>query len=119
MSRICIIILIIVFSGSVTLAQPAYSPAVRTERTMKWMHDSLNVTTTQSTKLHDIELNYQSSMDKAKSAHDKKSQKQLMQKKDADVKTVLHNDQRYKKYYRREQIIRKQEQVVYKGHQPE
>jgi hypothetical protein len=86
---------------------------------MKWLIDSVHVTRQQEQKIAGLSLAYQEQMDKAADGPNKTTaQAKLMKKKDADYKAILTKEQ-YKKYYNREQLIRKQEKVVYKGkHQP-
>jgi hypothetical protein len=111
------------FCSGASFAQPRYSPAIRTERTMQWMHDSLHITPAQAEKINKIELSYEQNMDKANDAADKRykerTQKQLMHKKDANIKAVLKNERSYQRYYKREKQIREIESRVYNGpHQP-
>src|ERR1035437_2760054 len=105
-----------VYPFGISYAQPVWSPEVRSEREMQWMQDSLHISPDQYKKISEISLNYQRNMDKVAQPANKhskdKMQKKLMQKKDADLKALLNNEQ-YQKYYRREKQIRKQAKIVY------
>ena len=116
-------ILLVVLCSAASFAQPVYSPEVRAGQEMKWMQDSLQLAPAQAEKLKVITLAYHTNMDKANKSkstlHKTRTQSKLMQKKDADVKTVLHNKAKYNHYYKHEQEVRRQARVTYKGpHQP-
>ena len=83
------------------------------------MQDSLRITPDQLGRIGKLSLNYQRRMDKSADLPDKtKKQSRLMQKKDAEMKAILDKVQ-YRKYFNREQLIRKQDTITYKGtHQP-
>jgi hypothetical protein len=100
----------ILCTSVISYAQPAYSPEVRSEREMQWMKDSLHIKPQLFDKISKISLSYQLNMDKAAQPDNKngkeKTQKKLMQKKDADLKALLNKEQ-YARYYRREKEIRR------------
>ena len=101
-----------------SFAQPRYSPEVRSKREIQWLKDSLLISDAQLNKINSFSLTYQQKMDKAANQPDKKKrQARLMKKKDAEMKTILDHTQ-YTRYYSREELIRKQDARVYKGHQP-
>lgn len=115
--RYCSIILFL-FCSLTTWAQPRYSPEVRSKKEIQWLKDSLQINDAQLNKISAISLSYQQDMDKAANQPDKKKrQAKLMKKKDAEMKTILDHGQ-YIRYYNREELIRKQDARVYKGHQP-
>ena len=117
MKKTTLLLLLLVGSLGV-IAQPRYSPEVRSEREIKWMQDSIHVSPTQLEKIKSISLKYQQEMDKAADQpNKKKNQEKLMQKKDAQMRRLLNKPQ-YNRYIRREEMIRKQDTMVYKGRQP-
>jgi hypothetical protein len=115
------LLLLLVCLWSTTLAQPLYSPGERARRDKEWVTDSLHVTPEQAEKIYNISLDYNQKKDVA-AQNPKQKQKKwalLMRKKDAAVKSVLNNEEQYKKYMRREKEIRRRESIIYKGpHQP-
>ena len=109
---------LLLFCSLTTWAQPRYSPEVRSKKEIQWLKDSLQINEVQLNKISAISLSYQQDMDKAANQPDKKKrQARLMKKKDAEMKTILDHGQ-YIRYYNREELIRKQDARVYKGHQP-
>jgi len=118
MNKFSLLAIAAIFSCLQLAAQPRWSPAVRSEREMRWMKDSLNITEAQASQISGFSLTYQQQMDAAADQPGKKkNQARLMKKKDTRLKAILTKEQ-YQKYYKREEMIRKQDQIVYKGHQP-
>lgn len=112
------LILLLLLCSYATFAQPRYSPEVRSKREIQWLQDSLHINASQLNKISSISLKYQQQMDKAADQPDKtKKQAKLMKKKDAEMKAILDKGQ-YQRYYKREELIRKQDAIIYKGHQP-
>ena len=116
-----IFILSLLFLSFASDAQPMYSPQVRAERETKWMHDSLHLPEKKLAKVEQISLVYHQTMDSVNDHAGKSKEKikqSLMRKKDADIKALLSKEQ-YRRYYKREQLIRKQSKVQYpKDRQP-
>ena len=112
-------ILVLLFLMPFTsFAQPRYSPEVRSKKEIQWLQDSVHITADQTSKISGISLTYQQQMDKAAELPDKiKKQDKLSKKKDAAYKKILTKDQ-YQRYFKRESMIRKQDRIIYKGHQP-
>ncbi len=102
-------------------AQPMYSPGIRADRETTWMKDSLHLPEAKLNKVHEISLLYNQRMDSVSETSNKNKEKiktKLSTKKDADIRSLLTRQQ-YQKYYRREQMIREREKIVYpKGRQP-
>ncbi len=112
------IIAVIFLSALTSFAQPRWSPEVRSNREIQWLKDSLHITDAQLNKISSISLTYQQEMDKAANLPDKKKrQAKLIKQKDAQMKAILDHSQ-YFRYFKREELIRKQDAKVYKGHQP-
>ncbi len=123
MKLISTTVFLFLFWSFASVAQPAFSPEVRSERDLQWMKDSLHITPAQAEKLNHINLNFERNMDKANDPPDnrlkEKKQKQLMRKKDADIKVILNNERLYQTYYRREKEKRRIQAIKYTGpHQP-
>ena len=113
----CILVLLFLLPFA-AFAQPRYSPEVRSKKEMQWLQDSVHINADQANKINGISLTYQQQMDKAAELPDKiKKQDKLSKKKDAALKKILTKDQ-YQRYYKREAMIRKQDRIIYKGHQP-
>ncbi len=110
-SIIIVFVCFYLFAADRSFAQPVWSPAVRSEREMQWMKDSLHLTKLQVEKITPISLDYQRNMDKAAQpdyATRGKRQHPLMRQKDAEMKAILTKKQ-FDKYYRRELLIRQSE----------
>ena len=117
MKLVCVFLFSLLFNFA-SYAQPMWSPEVRSQREMQWMKDSLHISPEQADKITPLSLSYQQEMDKAGHLPDKtKKQASLGRKKDAQLKAILNKEQ-YQKYYKKEQIIRKQAKIIYKDHQP-
>ena len=110
---------LLLICSELSIAQPVFSPEIRAKRETQWMKDSLHLNEVQLTRAATINLNYQRDMDRAAESPNKsKLQKQTMQVKDKELKTILTREQ-YPIYYRREQMIRKRAKIKYTGpHQP-
>jgi hypothetical protein len=109
-------------TATIAIAQPRYAPAIRAQREAEWMRDSLGVSPAVAAKDSVISQRYNEQMDKASELQsptkDKKKQ-QLMRKKDADIKALLHNNAQYQRYMRRERELRRIDALEYTGpHQP-
>jgi hypothetical protein len=105
----------LLLSSAISVGQPRYSPQVRAERETTWMRDSLHLPENKLVKVMNISLTYNRAMDSVNDhagRNKDKIQQKLMHKKDADFKALLNKEQ-YKRYYKREELIRKQEKIVY------
>ena len=114
-------VLLFVCMSLASFGQPRWSADIRAKRATEWMRDSLHLSEHQLTKARDIELNFERQIDKSGEdpATRVQVQQQLMNKKDAQMKTALSKTQ-YQKYYAHEMLIRKREQTIYHGdHQPQ
>ena len=118
MKPFVVVLFALLLLGFASYAQPRWSPEVRSQREIQWMQDSLHITAAQLNRINGISLSYQQDMDNAAAVPGKiKKQASLMRNKDAKMKTIL-NKKQYSRYFKREQLLRKQENIIYKGHQP-
>jgi len=119
-SVICLFLWLALPLGA-ALAQPRWSPEVRAKRETQWMVNTLHLSPDRVNKISEISMEYYRQMDIANKLPGKQKdtkQKQLMRKKDADMKSLLDKEQ-YQQYYSREMELRRRDKIVYKGRQPE
>ena len=98
-----LLFIILLLYSATSFAQPAWSPARRSEMEMGWLRDSLHLTPAQEAKAGPVTITYQQQMDNAHGSP--KKERAAMKKKDAAMKSILTASQ-YKTYYRRERKIR-------------
>ena len=102
--------------------QPRWSPSIRADRETAWMRDSLHLSQNALSKVHEISLVYNQRMDSVNDTHDRRKNRvkhRLTRKKNRAIRSLLTHKQ-YRRYYKREKIIREKEKEIYSsGRRPE
>jgi len=114
------VILLLLLSSVVSLAQPRWSAKLRAKSEIDWMKEDLRLSGEQLTRASVIVQDFHQQMDKAGETPETrdKAQQRLMRKKDMDMKALLNKAQ-YQKYYANQIQMRQRERATYKdGRQP-